>query len=577
MKKALKNSTVIALLSAVSIIFLIGTAVSFIFDAYYNRKISAAETRHSELTINANLFMSGAENLTKDVRAYAATSNQEYYDSYWNEVNTVQSRENGVKTMKEIGISSEEQKMIDKMFAIANELTPLEEQAIKYAQKGKRDAAVACVYGDEYNAGMAQIEQLKNEFLNHIEERATEQIEELHKVCDALTQVVWFLICDLMALQIIYTVYNKRKMIKPVLAIEKEMGEIAKGNLHSEFNLVPDTSEIGLLVESIHRTKKTLKQYVGDISEKLSKMASGDMNQAIELEYIGDFKPIQDALTTILNSFNHILGEILRSSDRVAGEAHQVASGAQNLAQGATEQAASVEEISATITALSDRMNKVAENAQSARSISDNASDVLHVCNQKMQDLVSAMEQISTASSEIGKIIGTIENIAFQTNILALNAAVESSRAGEAGRGFAVVADEVRSLANKSQEAARSTGELISRALEAVDHGTQIVDDTAHTLIQVVEGVEQSTDYVDNIADASKEQSGALQQLTEGINQISNVVQNTSATSQQSAAASAELNEQAATMQHLMNSFELRRGRDNLIESRGENYLALRG
>lgn len=570
MKKALKNSTVISLLSAVAIIFLIGTAVSFIFESYYNQRISTARTKRFDLTSNANLFMSGSANLTNDVRAYAATCSQEYYDSYWEEVNTIQSRERGLEAMQEIGITSEEQEMIDEMSGISNGLVPLEEEAMQQAKGGNRDSAIDYVYGDEYNESIARINQIKSDFLARIDERTAGEILELQEVCDTLTRTVWILICATIAIQLISTVYNKRKLIKPVIAIEKEMAEIAKGNLHAEFTLVPDTSEIGMLVDSIHRTKGTLKQYVGDISDKLSKMASGDMNQSIELEYIGDFEPIQNALTTILNSLNHILGEILSSSDRVAGEANQVASGAQNLAQGATEQAASVEELSATINALSDRMNKVADNAQNARSLSDDASDVLDVCNQKMQDLVAAMAQISNASSEIGKIIGTIENIAFQTNILALNAAVESARVGAIGKGFAVVADEVRSLANQSQQASQNTDELISRALEAVNNGVQIVDDTARTLLQVVEGVRQSTNYVDSIADASKEQSGALQQLTVGINQISDVVQNTSATSEQSAAASAELNEQALTMQRLMGAFELRAG-----ERRAEDIRAL--
>lgn len=560
MKRALKNSIVISLLSAVSIIFLIGTAVSFIFDSYFNQRISTAQTKRFDLTSNANLFMTGSANLTDYVRAYAATCNQEYYDSYWDEVNTVQSRERGLEAMQTIGITSEEQEMIDEMSGISNGLVPLEEEAMQHAKEGNRDSALDYVYGDEYNSSIAQINQIKSDFLARIDERTVGEIAELNRICNLLTSTVWGLICATVVLQIISTIYNNRKIIKPVIAIEKEMAEIAKGNLHAEFTLVPDTSEIGMLVASIHHTKETLKQYVGDISDKLSKMASGDMNQSIELEYIGDFKPIQDALTTILNSLNHILGEIINSSDRVAGEANQVASGAQNLAQGATEQAASVEELSATINDLAVRMNKVADNAQNARNVSDSASDVLDVCNQKMQDLVAAMGEISNASSEIGKIIGTIENIAFQTNILALNAAVESARVGAIGKGFAVVADEVRSLASQSQKASQSTDELISRALEAVNNGTQIVDDTAQTLVQVVKGVRQSTDYVDSIADASKEQSGALQQLTVGINQISDVVQNTSATSEQSAAASAELNEQALTMQRLMSSFELRAG-----------------
>jgi len=541
-----------------SIIFLIGTALSFTMNTYYNREINSANAKRFDLTANANLFMSGSETLTKEVRAYAATGLQEHYDNYWSEVNTVQSRENGLAAMQEIGITSEEQDMIDQMSDISNELVPLEEQAMQRAKSGDRESAIDYVYGEDYSSSIAQINLLKNDFLAHLEKRTAAEISEIRDSCDFLNGAVWVIICISIFLQVIFSVYNQRKIIKPILAIEKEMCEIASGNLHSKFNLTPDTSEIGMLIDAIHRTKKSLKQYIGDISEKLSKMAAGNMNQSIELEYIGDFHPIQEALTTILDSLNYTLGEICNSSGLVAGKADQVASGAQNLAQGATQQAASVQELSATINALSERMGQVAQNAQNARNISNDASGMLYVCSQKMSDLIDAMGNISSASSEIGKIIETIENIASQTNILALNAAVESARVGEAGKGFAVVADEVRSLANRSQSASQSTAELIEHAMEAVQNGIQIADDTAETLVRVVGGAKQSTDYVDKIANDSKEQANALLQLTIGINQIADVVQNTSATSEESAAVSVELDEQVNTMQHLMSSFVLR-------------------
>lgn len=558
MKKRLKNSTVISILGILSVVFLVGTAISFIINSYYNKQINSANMKRFDLTSNANLFMSGSETLTKEVRAYAATGLQEHYDNYWNEVNTVKSRENGLAAMQEIGITKEEQDMIDQMSAISNELVPLEEEAMQRAKAQDKESAIRYVYGEEYNASIAQINLLKNDFLAHLDKRTANEISELSNACDFLNQTVGTIICISILLQIIFSVYSIRRIIKPILAIEKEMREISAGNLHSEFHLEPDTSEIGMLIDAIHRTKKSLKQYIGDISQKLSAMADGNMNQSIELEYIGDFRPIQEALTTILNSLNYVLGELCNSSGFVANKADQVASGAQDLAQGATQQAASVQELSTTINDLSKRMEQMAQNAQNARDISNNASDVLHLCSQKMFDLVDAMGNISSASSEIGNIIETIESIASQTNILALNASVESVRVGEAGKGFAVVAGEVRSLANKSQNASQSSAELIERAIEAVKKGMQIADDTAETLKQVVGGAKQSTDYVDKIADDSKEQSHALQQLTIGINQIADVVQNTSATSQESAAASVELDEQANTIRHLMSSFVLR-------------------
>ena len=203
-------------------------------------------------------------------------------------------------------------------------------------------------------------------------------------------------------------------------------------------------------------------------------------------------------------------------------------------------------------------MKNTADNALEARDQSNTAGGKVEECNGQMQDMMTAMEEITRTSNEIGKIIKTIEDIAFQTNILALNAAVEASRAGVAGKGFAVVADEVRSLAGKSSEASKNTAELIESSIKAVARGTRIADSTAQSLLQVVDQVRTVSAKVDMIADAAEEQSGAIEQVTLGVDQISSVVQTNSATSEQSAAASQELSDQAEKLKGLVAKFILR-------------------
>ena len=185
------------------------------------------------------------------------------------------------------------------------------------------------------------------------------------------------------------------------------------------------------------------------------------------------------------------------------------------------------------------------------------AGEQLGVSVNYVQELNTAMEKISGSSTEIGKIIDTIENIAFQTNILALNAAVEAARAGSAGKGFAVVADEVRNLASKSDEAAKATKELIEGSIAAVAEGGQVVEKVTGSLDKTNSISKNVTIKVNAVVEAVETQTTAISQVTEGIDQISSVIQSTSATSEQSAATAQELSDQSLLMNNLVSKFQL--------------------
>ena len=227
------------------------------------------------------------------------------------------------------------------------------------------------------------------------------------------------------------------------------------------------------------------------------------------------------------------------------------------LSQGSTEQA-EVDNLAARISSVSDSVHKVAKGAQQVSRISREVKDGLLTSNGKMQNLTTVIQRISDNSTEIHKIVKTIEDIAFQTNILALNAAVEAARAGAAGKGFAVVADEVRNLAGKSSEAAQETTVLLSQMVDSMEEGVQAVRDTADSMLEVVTHADEMSKLIDGIADYTKEQDGNTEDITRGIEQIATVVQFNVATAEESASASEELSGQASMLRELVNRFRLR-------------------
>lgn len=248
-----------------------------------------------------------------------------------------------------------------------------------------------------------------------------------------------------------------------------------------------------------------------------------------------------------------MLNVVTSSANRISATSVQVSTGADTLSQGAAEQAASVEELLTIVNQISTHMNTTVQNAMDASSQVNTTGDDIALCSQEMQKMMQAMAEISQKSSEIGKIIKAIEDIAFQTNILALNAAVEAARAGTAGKGFAVVADEVRSLSGKVSDASKDTDTLIQSSIKAVERGTQIANNTADSLLQVVKGTATASKAVSEIAAAANKQATAINQITQEAEQISSVVHTISATAEESAAVSKELLDQVTTLNELVN------------------------
>jgi len=372
---------------------------------------------------------------------------------------------------------------------------------------------------------------------------------------DTIKLVVALMIFGVILLYIIYRII--KNSLHPITYITAGAAELEKGNLKINID-VNTNDELGRLAKGINHISETMNNYVQDISQQLSSMASNNMDIEIKQKYIGDFIPIQTSIEQIAESLNETLHRITVSADDVASGSVSVSDGAQILSKGALEQESAIDELAVSIESLSDDVKANADDAQKMSLIVKEVGENIKISNEEMEQLVSAMADIRTSSAGIEQILKTIGEIARQTNLLSLNASIEAARAGLAGKGFAVVADEIRNLAAKSGEALQQTSELIENSFESVKRGTSIADETAKSLFAVVEGAKEISGSVDKISIASQNQKRALDELVKSIDLIAEVVQSNTNAVQESVSTSEKLSEQSKLLHRLISKFHLK-------------------
>jgi hypothetical protein len=267
---------------------------------------------------------------------------------------------------------------------------------------------------------------------------------------------------------------------------------------------------------------------------------------------IGTLVAVRRITARVRASTNELRG----AAEQVSQAASQVATAAQQLSQGATEQAAALEESSASMEEMGSMTQRNAQQSDHAAELMTAVDVQVQHSNALLQDMTRSMAEIRESSTRVGKIIKTIDEIAFQTNILALNAAVEAARAGEAGAGFAVVADEVRSLAQRAAEAANNTTALIEESTQRADVGSRKVTEVSEAIQKVTASIAQVGDIARQVSAASREQAQGVSQVSTAIQQMEKVTQTNAATAEESAAASEELNAQAETALSLVRELD---------------------
>ena len=356
--------------------------------------------------------------------------------------------------------------------------------------------------------------------------------------------------------------YITKMIVSGVSEVTEAAAKMAEGDF--DINIGYNSrDEIGALADSMRGLSGRTRMVIKDLDYILAELADGNLRVSSKDKslYIGMFYNILESMRKFIDEINEVMQKINVSSDQVAAGSEQVSMGAQSLAQGATEQASSIQELAAEINIVAGIVRSSAESATRAGTATNDVVSKMMASKDEMDQLADAIMDISAISEDIKKIIKTIDDIAFQTNILALNAAVEAARAGAAGKGFAVVADEVRNLAGKSAEAAQNTTELIENTVASIEKASAM----AAKVVADVDATADASREVENISNeitkASNDAAQSVDQITVSVDQIASVVQTNSATAEQSAAASEQLSGQSQVLNELTGQFKLRENR----------------
>ena len=348
-----------------------------------------------------------------------------------------------------------------------------------------------------------------------------------------------------------------RRVKEPIDIMDHAMDELAKGNLDTKIEYQMQDEFVNMMGNT-NFAMQELKRYVDDISMNLKQISAKDIDLKEVQNYIGDFAEIKDSMVEIISSLNTTLKEMKESFGEVCDGADTLAQSAQSMADGAQQQSDHIRSLVDNIGNVSNSVHDSTSKADEVEKLSRDAVQQMQEGEDKMDNLVKAMDLIREESNEIANIIEVIGGIAEQTNLLALNASIEAARAGEHGQGFAVVAGEIGTLAGSSAEAAQNITDLIHKSIAAVNNGVSLTGETVHMMDGITKISEEISSHITEITQATKEQDAYLQDMLTSAGEIAAVVDKNTASAQESSALSQELLSEMENAMELIDQYKLR-------------------
>lgn len=380
---------------------------------------------------------------------------------------------------------------------------------------------------------------------NIIKEEITKQI---------LFSFLIFLIIFTFGIVMLFIAMKKKFM--SISQVTNAANQLKNGNFNIKLD-VHSNDELGILARSFEETGNYLRCIINEISYILHQLANGNLVVKTNNDYRGEFVEVEKSIKNIVNQMNNIITNIDNVGKQVSSSAKQVFENAHHLSENSTVQAEQVSKIFEDVHVMKKTLENTSNRTSSTEKAILNVSNHLRESGEIMSQLMDEMGEIKNSSDEIKNIIGTIEDIAFQTNILALNAAVEAAKAGSFGKGFAVVADEVRELANKSALAAKNTSLLIQTSIETVERGTSVAKRTEQALYNAVKSINQVVDETKEISSNSKSQSNDIDAITKTVSNFSESVQSNTLKAEENANTSKKMAEQSNSLKELLNNFNI--------------------